>query len=65
MAKPQIGHKSNFLRIKRTKPGIGAENHATTARRFSTNRRSTQFGLGTCSSGTRSYLIDPTLVYSD
>jgi hypothetical protein len=65
MPKPHIGHKPNFLRFKRTKPGIGAENHATTGRRFSTNRRSIQFGFGTCSSGTLVHAIDPTLVYSD
>jgi hypothetical protein len=65
MAKPDIRCKSSFLRFKRTKPGIGAENHTTTGRRLLTNRRLTQFGFGACSSGTLVHLTDPTLVYPD
>ncbi|CAF1083846.1 unnamed protein product [Rotaria sordida] len=60
MVKNFTGRKTSFIPFRRTKPGIGATNHTTTAGRSSVNRHLTQFAFGACLSGTLVHFSDPT-----
>ncbi len=59
MVKNFTGRKTSFISFRRTKPGIGAENHHP-AIRPSANRHLPPFAFGAFSSGTLVHFSDPT-----
>ena len=63
MVKHYLNRKGSFIPFRRTKPGIGAEHLTTAARKSLTaNRRLTQAGFASYSSGTLIHVTDPTFV---
>jgi hypothetical protein len=63
MSKYFLTRQRSLISFEHNKPGTGVEQHPSTARRLSGNRRLTQLGFGTCSSSTLMHLCDPAYVH--